>query len=63
MVLEQFYFDSTVRKAKELLPNLGKLSLILVRSTHFNQPKEWRAVKEKMGGGALIDGGVHFIDT
>ncbi|AAK43115.1 Gfo/Idh/MocA family protein [Saccharolobus solfataricus] len=63
MVLEQFYFESSVRKAKELLPRLGNLSLIIVRSIHLYQPKGWRREKEKMGGGALIDGGVHFIDT
>ncbi|MEM0131941.1 MAG: Gfo/Idh/MocA family oxidoreductase [Saccharolobus sp.] len=63
MVLEQFFFDSSVRKAIEILPKIGKISLIIVRSTHLNQPKGWRREKEKMGGGALIDGGVHFINT
>lgn len=63
MVLEQFSFDSSVKKAKELINELGKISLIIVRSTHFNRPKDWRREKSKMGGGALIDGGVHFIDT
>ncbi|AOL16502.1 dehydrogenase [Sulfolobus sp. A20] len=63
MVLEQFFFDSSVRKAREIMPKLGKISLIIVRSTHLYQPKGWRTNKEKMGGGAFIDGGVHFIDT
>jgi|OSPMetMinimDraft_2_1075162.scaffolds.fasta_scaffold01131_4 predicted dehydrogenase len=63
MVLEQFFFDSSVRKAKELLPKLGRISMIIVRSTNLYQPKGWRANKEKMGGGALIDGGVHYMNT
>ncbi len=63
MVLENFYFDSTVWAAKKEMEKLGKISLIIVRSTHFNSPGGWRAIKEKMGGGAFIDGGVHFVDT
>jgi predicted dehydrogenase len=63
MVMENFYFDPSVWKAKELASRLGRLSLIVVRSNHLYKPGGWRAVKEKMGGGALIDGGVHFIDT
>lgn len=63
MVLEQYYFDSSVRTAVQLLPKLGSLSLIIVRSTHAFRPAGWRREKDRMGGGALIDGGVHFIDV
>lgn len=63
MVLENFYFDPSVWKAKELMPKLGRISLIIVRNTIQNFVKGWRTNKELMGGGALIDGGVHFVDT
>lgn len=63
MTLENFYFDTTVWLAKREIEKLGKLSLILVRSIHYNSPKGWRMNKEKMGGGAFIDGGIHFVDT
>lgn len=63
MVLENFYFDPTVWKAKEIMPKLGKISLIIVRNTISNFIKGWRTNKQMMGGGALIDGGIHFVDT
>jgi predicted dehydrogenase len=63
MVLENHYFDPSVWKAKELMEMMGGISLILLRNTRFNSPQGWRRVKDLMGGGALIDGGIHFIDT
>ncbi|ARM75226.1 Gfo/Idh/MocA family protein [Acidianus manzaensis] len=63
MVLENHYFDPTVWKAKELMASLGKISLIIVRNTRRNSPPGWRRDKRLMGGGALIDGGIHYIDT
>jgi predicted dehydrogenase len=63
MVLENHYFDPSVWKAKELMEMLGGISLILLRNTRFNSPQGWRRVKDLMGGGALIDGGIHFVDT
>ena len=63
MVAENFYFDPAVWKAVELMPRLGKIYTIIVRSTAYHSPSGWRRIKELMGGGALIDGGIHFIDT
>jgi len=63
MVLENHYFDPSVWKAKELMEKLGEISLIILRNTRFNSPPGWRRSKELMGGGALIDGGIHFVDT
>ncbi|MGC8606562.1 MAG: Gfo/Idh/MocA family protein [Vulcanisaeta sp.] len=63
MVLENHYFDPSVWKAKELMGKLGKISMIIVRKLQFNSPGGWRRIRRLMGGGALIDGGIHYIDT
>lgn len=63
MVAENFYFDPAVWKAVELIKDIGKVHTIIVRSTHYGRPGGWRRVKELMGGGAFIDGGIHFVDT
>ncbi|BCU68421.1 oxidoreductase [Sulfolobales archaeon HS-7] len=63
MVLENFYFDTSVWKAKELIEKIKPLSLILVRDLRLNKVKGWRTNYEMMGNGSLIDGGIHFVDT
>ncbi|WP_048816777.1 Gfo/Idh/MocA family protein [Caldisphaera lagunensis] len=64
MVAENYYFDSSIRKAVELTNNeLGKIYSIIVRYSTYNQPRTWRKNKQSMGGGALIDGGIHFVDA
>ncbi|MGC9152959.1 MAG: Gfo/Idh/MocA family protein [Vulcanisaeta sp.] len=63
MVLENHYFDPSVWKAKELMGRLGRISMIIVRRLQINSPGGWRRIRMLMGGGALIDGGIHYIDT
>ncbi len=63
MVAENWYFDPAVWKAVELVKELGNVHTIIVRSTNYGRPGGWRRVKELMGGGAFIDGGIHFVDT
>ena len=65
MVAEQYYFDPAVRKAKELITDgtIGKIHTVIVRDQRFYSNIAWRTRKEKMGGGALIDGGIHYIET
>ncbi|MDP8003305.1 MAG: Gfo/Idh/MocA family oxidoreductase, partial [Caldisphaera sp.] len=63
MVAENYYFDLSIRKAVELIKELGKIYTIVVRYTTFNQPRNWRKVKASMGGGSLIDGGIHLVDA
>ncbi|ABW01496.1 Gfo/Idh/MocA family protein [Caldivirga maquilingensis] len=63
MVAENFYFDPAVWKAVELIKEIGQVHTIIIRSTHYGKPGGWRRVKELMGGGAFIDGGIHFVDT
>ena len=63
MVLENHYFDPSVWRARELMSRLGRVSMIIVRKLQYNSPGGWRRVRELMGGGALIDGGIHYVDT
>ncbi len=65
MVLEQYYFDPSVREAIRAIKagEIGKVHTIIVRDQRVYQKEGWRAVKNTMGGGALIDGGIHYVDT
>lgn len=65
MVTDQFFFDPAVRAVEELIRGgrLGRVHTIVIRSQVLAKPKDWRTRLEEMGGGALIDGGIHFIDT
>mgnify|MGYP001772520825 CR=1 FL=1 len=65
MVTDQFFFDPSVKKVKEEIDKgtFGKVHTIIVRNQRLYKPKDWRANPSSMGGGALIDGGIHFIDT
>jgi predicted dehydrogenase len=66
MVAEQYYFDSSLRHTIEYLKEglIGKVHTIIVRSQwNFQEFDGWRTSEKLMGGGALIDGGIHFIET
>ena len=65
MVTDQFHFDPSVKAVMDLIREgrLGRVHTIIVRSQVLGRPRDWRTRLEEMGGGALIDGGVHFVNT
>ncbi len=65
MVLEQYFFDPSVREAMRIVNGgrLGKVHTIIVRDQRLYSKEGWRTEAKSMGGGALIDGGIHYIDT
>ncbi|BBD73247.1 oxidoreductase [Sulfodiicoccus acidiphilus] len=65
MVTEQFHFDPSVKRTKEIVESgkIGKVHTVIVRSQLRWSGSGWRREASHMGGGALIDGGVHFADT
>jgi predicted dehydrogenase len=66
MVAEQYYFDSSLRHTIGCLKEglIGKVHTIIVRSqSNFQELDGWRTSEKLMGGGALIDGGIHFIEA
>ncbi len=65
MVAEQYFFDPAVRWTVEAISQgkIGRVQTIVVRDQRLYQKDGWRARKSTMGGGALIDGGIHYVDT
>ncbi|WP_297217565.1 Gfo/Idh/MocA family oxidoreductase [Thermoplasma sp.] len=65
MVADQYYFDPSVWKAKEFMDSgkIGSAHTIIIRDQRKYNWHGWRSQASIMGGGPLIDGGIHFIDT
>ncbi|MBD3184000.1 hypothetical protein GF312_17075 [Candidatus Poribacteria bacterium] len=63
-VAECWHFYPSAVKSRELIDQgvIGVPFLIQANSLQYHTPPEWRAVKDKMGGGVLIDRGIHFIN-
>lgn len=63
MVAEQMYFDRSARWISESIRNgvIGRPLAILVRDQRFYERTGWRTKAEFMGGGALVDGGIHYL--
>lgn len=65
MVAEQYYFDRSLQYVIKTIGEgrIGKIHTIIVRSQRYFQEKGWRTSEKDMGGGALIDGGIHFVEA
>ncbi|BAB59535.1 hypothetical protein [Thermoplasma volcanium GSS1] len=65
MVADQYFFDPSVKKIIDIIKagDIGKVHSIIIRDQRKYNWHGWRAEAEHMGGGSLIDGGIHFIDT
>ena len=64
MVAENFRFMPTVRKARELISEgaIGTVRLLQVQEEARYLLQGWRGDPRQMGGGVLIDGGIHSMD-
>lgn len=65
MVAEQYFFDSALKEIEKLLSHdaIGKVHTIIIRDQRLYTKKGWRAEQNAMGGGSLIDGGIHYIEA
>lgn len=63
MVAEQFHFMPAFRRVKRLLDEgrLGELREIHLAARGFHGRTGWRLLADSTGGGALIDGGIHYV--
>lgn len=65
MVAENFRFKPSVRKASRLIRSgvVGRVKYVRVKSSGYGKQGGWRSDLARMGGGALLDGGIHWVDT
>jgi predicted dehydrogenase len=63
MVAEQFHFMPAFRRVKRLIDegHLGPLRELHLVARGFHGRSGWRLDAEASGGGALIDGGIHYV--
>ncbi len=63
MVAEDMHFRPAVRKAVELIERgaIGEPLYFLAHGGGVRRPGGWAADKERLGGGVLMDIGVHYI--
>lgn len=63
MVAENHRFLPTVTRAKELIQAgaIGTIRYIQGQAESYNVSSGWRANIEQVGGGMVIDGGIHYI--
>jgi predicted dehydrogenase len=63
MVAEQFHFMPAFRRVKALLDSgrLGALREVHLIARGFGARGGWRSTAATSGGGALIDGGIHYV--
>ena len=63
MVAEQFHFMPAFRRVKSVVDagRLGALRELHMIARGFGGRNGWRMDAQAMGGGALIDGGIHYV--
>ena len=64
MVAENFRFMPAFRVARRLVADgwLGALRQLHITAWGFRRYTDWRCSLAAMGGGTLIDGGIHYVD-
>lgn len=65
MVAENYRFLPSVERAKDMIDagDIGRLRQIQIDAEEFREPTEWRTDAALTGGGAFIDGGIHYVDV
>jgi predicted dehydrogenase len=65
MVAEQYYFDRSLQFAIKSVSEgkIGKVHTIITRGQRYFHEAGWRTKEKEMGGGALIDGGIHYLEA
>ena len=65
MVVENFRYMPVVNTCADLLGRgtIGRLQGLHFQATKYQRPIGWRLSRSMMGGGALIDGGIHKLSV
>lgn len=64
-VAENYFYKPVIRKIRDWIESglIGKALFIELNRTNRDRIKGWRTDLEMMGGGALLEGGVHWINA
>ncbi len=64
-VAENYYYKPMIRKLKDFINKgyIGDLLFIELNRMHKNTVTGWRTESDLMGGGALLEGGVHWVNA
>jgi predicted dehydrogenase len=63
MVAENVHFMPAFRAARRLVRRgaIGAVRHVLISARVHREPSGWRRQREAVGGGSLIDGGIHYV--
>jgi UDP-N-acetylglucosamine 3-dehydrogenase len=64
-VAENYYYKPFIKKIRNYIDEglIGNVLFIELSKTGGSEKSGWRTNKEMMGGGALLEGGVHWVNT
>ncbi|MBI5914106.1 MAG: Gfo/Idh/MocA family oxidoreductase [Bacteroidetes bacterium] len=64
MVAENYFYKPLLRKLRETLADepIGDLKFLFFNATKTQKTSDWRNQKNKAGGGALFEGGIHWVN-
>jgi UDP-N-acetylglucosamine 3-dehydrogenase len=65
VVAENYYYKPLIKKVREYIDKgyIGDILFIELNKTNRDKISGWRSDKAMMGGGALLEGGVHWINA
>ena len=65
VVAENYYYKPALAKIREWIDGglIGKVLFVELNKTNRDEVSGWRTDGEMMGGGALLEGGVHWINA
>ena len=64
MVAENYFYKPVLKKLRELLASdvIGKIKFMYFNATKTQDQDDWRNDQKITGGGALFEGGIHWIN-
>lgn len=65
MITDQYHFDPAIARIKDSIAKneIGRVHTIIIRNQRLHSGPDWRSIGDYNGGGALIDGGIHYVNS
>jgi len=64
MVAENYFYKPLLKKVRQLISEnlIGEIKFLFFNATKTQMIKDWRGDEKTAGGGALFEGGIHWIN-